>query len=181
MHCSTAALCRQTVKQVAPVRYLWYNAKQNLFTGKGNAVDKHLERVKDTLTQGEYTIAVENNGKIYTSDKNGIAPLLDFLKNPEILRGAAAADKVIGKAAAYLFLKGGVRELYAQLLSEPAKELLESRNVPVTYGQLVPYIKNRTQDGMCPMEQSVLEVQNEEEALQKLQETLARLKGKPVQ
>ena len=134
MHCSTAALCRQTVKQVAPVRYLWYNAKQNLFTGKGNAVDKHLERVKDTLTQGEYTIAVENNGKIYTSDKNGIAPLLDFLKNPEILRGAAAADKVNGKAAAYMFLKGGLRELYAQLLSEPAKELLESRNVPVTMG-----------------------------------------------
>lgn len=163
-------------------RPLWYNTRQKICLQEGKcALDKNLEQAKQTLLSEKHTVAVVNNGKMVTSDKNGIAPLLDFLKNPEILRGAAAADKVIGKAAAYLFLKGGVRELYAELLSEPAKELLESRNVPVTYKKLVPYIKNRAQDGMCPMEQSVLEVQDEEEALQKLQETLARLKGKPVQ
>jgi len=74
------------------------------------------------------------------------------------------ADKVVGKAAAMLFIKGKVKELYAAIISEHACAVLDSNNVPYTFGEKVPYIINRANTGMCPMETTVLGVDDVDEA-----------------
>lgn len=97
---------------------------------------------------------------------------------PEFLQGAAVADQVIGKAAAFLLRKGGAKYLYAKVISEHALETLQNSGIAVSYGTKVPYIINRNKDGMCPMEQTVLSVTDVEEAYGKLQEKLRELSGR---
>lgn len=117
------------------------------------------EKAKTLLhdNSGSFTFALVNGEKSFTSDKRGIAPILMLLENnPSLLKGAYIADKVIGKAAALLLIHGGVTEIYAALASQLAVDMCEKYNVVISCGSIVPLIKNRTGEGMCPMEASVM-------------------------
>lgn len=112
---------------------------------------------------------------ILTDNRRGVRPLLDLLEGSTPVAGFSAADKVVGKAAAYLYCLLGIQALYAGIISAPALDVLKSRNIPVEYGALVPGIRNRTNDGPCPMENAVLYIDNPEDALIAIQNTLAKL------
>lgn len=47
---------------------------------------------------------------------------------------------------------GGVNELHADLISEPALALLQMGRIRVAYDEKVPQIQNRTKTGICPVE-----------------------------
>ncbi|MBO5006382.1 MAG: DUF1893 domain-containing protein, partial [Clostridia bacterium] len=86
-----------------------------------------------------------------------------------------AADKVVGKAAAFLYLFLGVKNLHALVISEHALSLLLGNGVAVSYDTLVPMIRNRTDTGFCPMEQATMNCSSPEEALAAIKETLKKL------
>ena len=50
--------------------------------------------------------------------------------------------------------------------------VLKKSNIIVSYGKLVPYIENRKKDGICPMEETVLNIESSEEAYVKLHEKI---------
>ena len=107
---------------------------------------------------GSFTCVVRTAaGEILTSDAHGIRPPLLWLReDPELLRGAEISDKVIGKAAALLFCHGGVRSIYAEMMSQAAAEFLDKQGIAYQYGKLAPAILNRAGTGLCPMEQKAL-------------------------
>lgn len=64
---------------------------------------------------------------VFTDYGRGIRPVLDRLSaDPDFFRGAAVADKVIGRSAALLFLYGGAAQVYAGVLSVPAEKVLRA-------------------------------------------------------
>lgn len=104
------------------------------------------------LTDGGHTLVVSGTS-LRTFDGRGVRDLYRLLTTePEVLDGAAVADKVVGKAAAALMILGGVRELYACVLSEQAQTLLSASSIRVDYGRTVPHIINRDNTGWCPLE-----------------------------
>lgn len=110
------------------------------------------------------------------STKQGIAPILELMQlKIHFLNNASVADKVIGKAAALLLIKAGIKELYAGIISEHAVKVLEQNGITVQYDTIVPYIINRRGDGMCPMETTVLEINSPEEAYTALQEKVKQM------
>lgn len=136
-----------------------------------------LQRAAEALQNNNYTFVCINGNTVYTSTAKGIAPIMEQLEEPSPLCCSSIADKVIGKAAALLLIKGHIKELYAEILSEYAHSVLEASNIKHTWGRLVPYIINRTGDGMCPMEQCVLEINDPEEAYKSLVKKLAQLRA----
>ena len=50
--------------------------------------------------------------------------------------------------------------------------------IPFSYEKEVEYIINRTKTGMCPMEQTVLQIEDAEEAYEALKIKLAELSAK---
>lgn len=122
--------------------------------------------VCSALEKQEATCAVQKDGKLFFSKEHGIKPLLDWLEEPDFFRDATVADRVIGRAAALLLIYGGIRELYAQVISEHAARALEEYHIPFSYSEKVPYIINRTNTGMCPMEQRVLQISDPAAAYQ---------------
>jgi hypothetical protein len=72
--------------------------------------------------------------------------------------GFYAADKVVGKATAFLYVRLGVAAVYAAVISEAAVAVLQEHGVAVESDRVVPFIINRRGDGMCPFEAAVTEV-----------------------
>lgn len=133
---------------------------------------KKMEMAKGALKKEGIVCAVAvSDGSILVSGDKGIRPLLYWLENKsDVLKGSCAADRVVGKAAALLMIYGGVKEVYAELISEPASECLQAFGIPFQYDKIVPRIMNRDRTGLCPMESLCIDVTSPEEGYQKLLE-----------
>ena len=112
-----------------------------------------LELARQALSG--HTLALCKNGDVLCSDLRGVAPMIGLLREGRDLTGYSAADRVVGRAAALLFLKAGIRELYADTLSEGAAALLTAHGLPFSCCVRTERILNHAQTDLCPMEQAV--------------------------
>lgn len=113
-----------------------------------------MERLVQILHEKACTLVVEKDDDIRTFHQRGVADLLYLLQNdPEFLQNARVADKVVGKAAAALMIKGNIKQLYADKLSAPAWKLLkEQSHIATEFMQLIPFVENRDKSDWCPLE-----------------------------
>ena len=134
-----------------------------------------IEHAKALLAEGGYTVVLCRDDITYTDTRRGVAPLLALLDAGTDVTDFAAADKVVGKAAAFLYLRLGVAAVHAGVISTPAYDLLTAHGVSVTYDTLVPAIRNRAGDGYCPMETVTLPLADPIEAEAAIRKRLAEL------
>lgn len=101
-----------------------------------------MQQLIEILRREKCSLVVKNHGIVTTYSKPGVRDLEYLLDHdPEMLHGATIADKVIGKAAAAMVVVGGVKELYAEVMSKKAIPFLEEAGIAYTYGTLVDNIK----------------------------------------
>ncbi len=117
-----------------------------------------LEQAKALLTSCGHTCALCQDGEVLTSRARGVRPLVNWLESGAEVKGWSAADKVVGKATAFLYVLLGVRAVYAGVISQPALEVLLERGIDVRFDALVPNIINRQGDGICPFEAAVFKI-----------------------
>ncbi len=131
----------------------------------------------DTLHHQNCSLVVKSTtGEITTYHKKGVRDLIYLLDyEAERLRGAMVADKVIGKAAAGLMVRGGVVEVYADVMSQLALPLLQEAGISYSFGQLVEHIVIPEGDSRCPLEQIVADAQNSSEIETMLREHFAQM------
>ena len=123
------------------------------------------------------TCIVYKDNIIYKSKDRGVKPLLELVNNNINVNGYNSIDKVIGKAATFLYIILGVNNIYAEIISEPAYKLLLENNVNIKYEVLVPFIINRAKNGRCPMEEAVLNINDKNEALAAINKKVLELRG----
>lgn len=129
----------------------------------------------ELLKKGEFSCAATDGYEILTSKGRGIRPLLDMLDDGRDLNGYAVADKIVGRAAAFLFVRLNVSEVYGEVISNQAMKVLESYGIPTFFNTVTDYIVNREGTGLCPMETAVLGIEDPAEAEAKLRRTLAAM------
>ena len=118
-----------------------------------------IEELKSLLSDNDYTCVIKKSDNIITSSERGIKPVITILKdNINALKGAVVCDKVIGRAAALLFVYGGISAVHTMVISKTALEVFEKNNISVTYDKLVNRIQNRTKTGLCPMETLAMDI-----------------------
>ena len=124
-----------------------------------------MATAKSIFESGKYTCVIAKNDDLFTSTEKGIRPIIMLLsQSPDKIRDGACADKVIGKAAALLLVYGGIKEVFASVISRSALDFLTTHGIPTRHGMLVEFIKNRTGDGICPMEQRAVILDSPEQA-----------------
>lgn len=138
-------------------------------------MNEELQRARALLAEGKYTCVVCCAGRTYTATERGVRPLLSWLDSGTALAGGAAADRVVGKAAAFLYVLLGVKTVYAPIMSVPARDTLRANGIETLADSTVPAIRNRTDTGFCPMESAVWELTDPCEAKAALERRLAEL------
>ena len=113
-----------------------------------------MEYLKSLLQREEVRGVVRSaDGEIREFHRQGVIDLFTLLtEEPQMLKDAQISDRVIGRGAALLMVKGRVREVFAYVISEPALDVLQQAGIPATYATLQPHIINRTGTDICPVE-----------------------------
>ena len=123
-----------------------------------------LEKARELMLSGSYTAALCRGEETMISTKRGVKPLLDWIDEGRKLCGWTAADRVVGKAAAFLYVLLGVERVWALVMSTKARAVLESHGIEALCDTEVEKIENRTRDGFCPMETAVWDIDDPVEA-----------------
>ena len=139
-------------------------------------MSQDLERARRML-EGEYTCVVCRDDAVYTTTERGVKPLLDWLDQGIDLTGFSAADRVVGRATAFLYCLLGVKEVYARVMSTPAAQVLRANGVEIVVDQEVPGIINRRKTGPCPFENAVLHIDTAPEALAAIRQKMAQMRA----
>ena len=138
-----------------------------------------MEKIIDLLHSGGYSCVIGNGTEIRTFTQRGVADLYDlFRQDPSFMKGAGIADKVIGKAAAGLMVLGGIRQVYTDVISQPALALLCNANIEVSYVRLVPFIENRDKSGWCPLETACYGIESIQEIFRIIENFLSKIRMK---
>ena len=113
-----------------------------------------MNELIDILHREGLTLVVKDgDGTLHRFKQRGVKDLLTLVtEQPEVLRCAMVADKAVGKAVAACMIQGGVKQVHADVMSEPALALLQAHGVTAGYRQLVDHIINRSGTDWCPME-----------------------------
>lgn len=137
-----------------------------------------MEELISMLHAGGYSCVIANGEKIRTFTQRGVADLYDLLTmEPEFLKGARIADKVVGKGAAALMILGEIKELYTDVISTKALELFQKSEIKVDFTQEVPFIWNRNHTGWCPVETMCSEENSAENILPLIRDFLERMRS----
>ena len=113
-----------------------------------------MKRLIDILHDEALTLVIMSaDGEIHRFMQRGVKDLLALTQNrPEVLCGAIIADKAVGKAAAACMVAGGIKQVHADVMSQPALDLLQQHGIMASNGTLVDHIINRNGTDWCPME-----------------------------
>lgn len=126
---------------------------------------ENLLKARNLLESGNYTCVVCKEDSVYTTTQRGVAPLLNWLETGTDLKDYSAADRVVGRGAAFLYCLLGVKEVHARVMSHPAEEVLQAYGIRTSADTYVPGIVNHTGTGPCPFEAAVMNIQDAEAAL----------------
>lgn len=91
---------------------------------------------RQMLSIGGYKLVVCAKDSVHVSEESGLDSLLSLVGEYTWI-GAAAADRVVGKAAAMLFALLRVKSVYAGVITAAAKSVLEAQGIECVYGTLV--------------------------------------------
>ncbi|MDY3791563.1 MAG: DUF1893 domain-containing protein [Oscillospiraceae bacterium] len=139
---------------------------------------ENMKKAVSMLNEQALTLAAVNGNETITSRERGVKPLLALIDGGRTLEGYSAADKVVGAAAAYLYVLLGAKELYANVISRKAANIMEKYGIYTEYNTLAEAIKNRAGTGFCPMETAVFEAVSPENALMLIRAKLKELSGR---
>lgn len=134
-----------------------------------------LKKAAELLSGGAYTCVLCRGEETVSCTERGVKPLLGLLDGGNDWKGFSAADKVVGKAAAFLYVLLGVAEVYSPVMSEAAVRVLRENGIEPRYDTLAENIINRAGTGLCPMEAAVAELSDPAEALRAIRKRLSEL------
>jgi hypothetical protein len=131
-----------------------------------------MQIAKQKLTNDSLAFVLVKDGAIIkTGTRDGIGELIEAIDMlGEQASHASLADKIVGKAVAMVARHAQLSAVFSPLMSQAACDALAVDHITFEYGQLVPLILNKRNDGPCPMERLTLPIQNAKDAVDALRD-----------
>ena len=139
-------------------------------------MNNDLHRAKALLDKENYTCVLCRENILYTATERGVKPLLDWLDSGLSPAEFSAADRVVGRATAFLYVLLGVKAVYARVMSRPAVQVLNAHGIYTQAEILVDGIINRRGDGPCPFEAAVIDIADAPAALAAIRAKMEQMK-----
>ena len=136
---------------------------------------RDLDLAIEILRDG-YSVVLVKKGKTLSKIKGqGVGSFFDAIEEAgEDAVGASLADQIVGRAVALLSLHYCLASVHGEVMSQPAADVLEKAGIDLSQKVLVPFILNRHQSALCPVENLVKEIDDPGEALRLVRSFLGR-------
>ena len=136
-----------------------------------------MNKAKEILLSDESLTCVLCDGKnVLKSSYSGIRPMLEFISKGTDFSEYSAADRIVGRAAAMLFVLAGVKEVYACVFSKGGEDVLKKHGISYQFGESADTIINRSGNDICPMEKAVMGMDNPDSAYKAILRTVEELR-----
>ena len=140
-------------------------------------MDKNLIKAKEEFSTGKYTLVICKDEDIIKSDLTGVKPLIKLIDEHKDCKGYSAADKIVGRAAAFLYILLGIKNIYGEVMSKGAIELIKNNGIYYEYKTLTEFIENRKKTGICPMDEAVKNINEPKSAYEAIKNKIKLLQG----
>ena len=140
-------------------------------------MEKDFQKAKEEYNTGKYTLVICKDEDIIKSDVTGIRPVMNLIDSKKDYKGYSAADKIVGRAAAFLYTILQVKNLYGETMSKGAIEILKNAGIYYEYKTLTDFIENRQKTGMCPMDEAVKDINNPNDACEAIRNKIIFLQS----
>ena len=141
-------------------------------------MESDFKKAKEEFVKGKYTLVLCKNEDIIASDLTGIRPLIKLIDDKKECKGYSAADKIVGRAAAFLYTLLEIKNLYGEVMSKGAIEILKKVGINYEYKTLTGYIENRQKNGICPMDDAVKNITDAKQACEAIRNKIKLLQQK---
>lgn len=130
------------------------------------SIIKDINLARDSLLNSNSSIVIVKNGVLLTKKSgNGIRPLLDTIQElKKEMNGSIIGDKILGKASALLCIYSKVKGVYSPQSTESAISLLSREDIIYETDKIIPYVKNKYGDDICPFEKMIENIEQPIEA-----------------
>ncbi len=142
-----------------------------------------LEQAKSLLIGKDLSLVIVKNGDVIFETKNtGISGLLQAIEElDKNLVASSIADKIVGVAAAMLFVYSGASSVFAQTISTKSIKVLKDHNIEFLFEKKVSNILNRSKNDVCPFEKLAFSSSNAKDAYVKLNSLVRQMMGKSTE
>lgn len=137
-----------------------------------------LEKAKQIFDSGEYTAVFCKGDQTLTCTDGGVRPLINLIESGKDLTDFSVCDKVVGRAAAFLYVILGVKEVHSPVMAKLAIQILDRAEIKYSADLFVDGILNKTKTAPCKMEDAVVRSGSPVKALEDLKSALAQLSAK---
>jgi len=133
-----------------------------------------INLARKTLSSEDYSIVVISGGKILTHEKgDGVKPFMKTINElGNNLDGKVIGDRILGKASAFLCRYSKLKGVYSPQATKTAIAILITGGIICQADEVIPFIKNRNGDGLCPFEKMLQNVESPDEAYKILKENV---------
>jgi hypothetical protein len=138
-----------------------------------------LDIAKNVLYEENLTLAIVKNGAVlFETRSHRISGFLDAVETlGDKLAGAAVADRVVGKAVAFLCVYAKIKEVYAVVLSRKAHAVLKENSISCEWNELVENVLDVNKTSVCPFEKTAAGISDPEEAYSAFKRLCENLKS----
>lgn len=99
-----------------------------------------MQELIDTLHTEQCSLAILHEGNIRTFDGHGVRRLYNIINDePELFLDAKVAVKAVGRSAARMMKEGNVAEVYADVISQQAYDVLHDAGIAVSFEKRVDH------------------------------------------
>jgi hypothetical protein len=135
-------------------------------------VIRDLELAREVLSTTDCSIVVISYRKIWKKKTGeGIRPILETLEEMgDDIHDSIIGDRILGRASALLCRYAKAKGVYSPQGTKTGIALLIMGGVPCQVDELIPFIKNKAGDSLCPFEKMLKDVISPMEAYKILKE-----------
>lgn len=137
-----------------------------------NKIMNDIEIARKTLEKTDCSIVVIKNKKILFTEKgDGITPIIKTINhlNKDMI-GTIIGDRILGKASALLCRYAQVKAVYSPQATKTAIATLIIGRIPCQIDEIIPNIRNRQGNDICPFEKILTNIDSPEKAYNLLKE-----------
>lgn len=127
-----------------------------------------LEKAKDYFYSQKASMVLCKDDEKFITQEKGLTPLINLIESGDDYFEYSACDKVVGRAAAFLYVLLGVKEIHAKIMAKLAIQILDKAEIKYSADEFVDTILDDQLKDTNPLEEVVLRSGSANNALRDL-------------